>query len=51
LLPQGDDPTFMGLGLAALGVALATGGLLAVSRWHWVRTDLTAAQPVEDGLT
>jgi hypothetical protein len=51
LLPQGDDPTFMGLGLAALGVALATGGLLAASRWHWVRTDLTAAQPVEDGLT
>jgi hypothetical protein len=42
LLPQGDTPTLAALGSAALGVALAALGLLAVSRWRWARTDVTS---------
>jgi hypothetical protein len=34
--------TFAALGSAALGVALAALGLLAISRLHWARTDLPA---------
>jgi hypothetical protein len=34
--------TFAAMGSAALGVALAALGLLAVSRSYWARTDLPA---------